>query len=481
MKVEFQNQLKAKEYPLVVIPFYQDKEKAKEAFNEKSLKPFYESVLNVGDFTGKKGQMVWVYPDGGAKRLLLLGLGKKTKELTSLRLAFAQGVKQIRKHKINDVSFSIRGFNESERDAIFDGILSMNYRFDMYKKEDPLLEKITFFSEKGKKEFEKRQKIFAGIFLARDLVNENADSVNPLYLAKVAKELEKESDKIKTKILDKKQIEKEKMGLLLAVNRGSLGEPRLIVVEYSGGKKGEKPIVLVGKGVTYDTGGLSLKPTSSMLDMKCDMGGSAAVLGTIKAIAKLSIKRNVIGVIPSTENGIDGSSYKIGDVYTSMSKKTVEINNTDAEGRLILADALTYTNKYLNPACIIDLATLTGGVLVALGDEITGMFSDEKSLVKEFTKASETSGEPVWHLPMRKEYRSMLKSPIADLVNSAGRYASSMTAALFLKEFVGDTPWIHFDIAGTAFYQKPKGICPSQGTGAGVKLLVEFLEQHGQK
>jgi leucyl aminopeptidase len=481
MKVEFHTQLKSKEYPLVVIPFFEDKEKAKEASLEKALKPLYDSVLKVGDFSGKKGQSVWVYPKEGPKRLLLLGMGKKTKDLASIRLAFAKGVGHTRKNKINEAVFCINGFTSVEKEAIFDGILSMNYSFALYKKEDSLIEKVTFISKDGKKDFEKKQKLFSGICLARDLVNENADSVNPQYLAKVAKGLEKKSNKITTKILDKKQIEKEKMGLLLAVNRGSVEDPRLIIVKYSGGKKGQKPIVLVGKGVTYDTGGLSLKPTSSMLDMKCDMGGAAAVLGTMEALAKLGIKQNVIGVVPSTENGIDGASYKIGDVYTSMSKKTVEINNTDAEGRLILADAITYVKKHLDPACIIDLATLTGGVLIALGDEITGMFSDDKDLVKDFTKAAETTGEPIWHMPMRKEYRSMLKSPIADIVNSAGRNASSMTAALFLKEFVEKTPWVHFDIAGTAFHSKPKGTCPTQATGAGVKLLVEFLEKHVAK
>lgn len=485
MKVEFSETLKAKDHSLVVIPFYEEKDKAKEISSHKELKSLYASSLKIGDFKGKKSQTHFIYPENGIKRVLLLGLGNKSKDLDkhldSLRASFSSAIKEIRKRKISEAVFVLSSFKTEEVEAIFDGILSMNYSFNFYKKEDPLLDKMSFIGADYKSCFEKKQKIFSGIYLARDLVNDNADKVTPLYLAKTAKDLEKKSSKVKVKILDKKQIEKEKMGLLLAVNRASSIEPRLILIDYEGGKKGEKPIVIVGKGVTYDTGGLSLKPTASMLDMKADMGGAGAVLGTMEAIIGLGIKKNVIGVIPATENGIDGMSYKPGDVYTSLSGKTVEVNNTDAEGRLILADAIEYVNKYLKPSCIVDLATLTGGILVALGDEITGLFTDDKSLLEQFQKASENTGELVWHMPMHKAYRSMLDSVTADIVNSAGRNASSVTAALFLKEFIGKTPWVHLDIAGPAFYEKPKGICPSQATGVGVRLLIEFIENYGNK
>jgi leucyl aminopeptidase len=482
MQVEFVEKLRSdKDYPLVVIPFYKGEKQAVEVFTLIDFTQHYEPAVKLRDFTGAKGEVHFIYPINGIKRLALLGIGeKKTISNEDLRQAFASLVKQVRKKKIKEAVFLLSTFTQEQVDAIFDGILSMNYDFHLYKKESFLLEKITFLDKKHKSLFTHKQKLFSGVYLARDLVNENADQVTPSFLAKTAKGLAATFPAITTTVLEKKQIEKEQMGLLLAVNRASSIDPRLVLIDYKGGKRGTKPVVLVGKGVTYDTGGLSLKPTHGMVDMKADMGGAATVLGTMQALAELGIKKNVIGVIPATENSIDANSYKPGDVYRSLSGKTVEVNNTDAEGRLILADAMEYANKYLDPACIIDLATLTGGILVALGDEISGIFTEQKSLLKAFEKASVKTGEPIWPMPLYGSYKKMLKSEIADLVNSAGRNAAAITAALFLREFVDKTPWVHFDIAGPAFYEKPKGICSSQATGVGVRLLIEFLQSYRQ-
>ena len=232
----------------------------------------------------------------------------------------------------------------------------------------------------------------------------------------------------KTTILEKKALEKEKMGLLLAVSRGSDVDPALIQLSYQGDSKSKKHIVLIGKGITYDTGGLSLKPTDGMLTMKCDMAGAATMLATVYTAAELGLPINVTALVPATENSIDGKSYKLGDVYRSMSGKTIEINNTDAEGRLVLADAITYALQHLNPTLLIDAATLTGGIIIALGEEIAGLFSNSDDLAAQLMRSSKASGEMLWQLPLYADYKEMLKSDIANMVNSAGRPASSMTA-----------------------------------------------------
>lgn len=469
-----------KSHDMIVLPFWKGKKHAEELVSVKELKSCYQPSIDLLDFKGEKEEILWVYPqDKKIKRVLLLGLGEESKcTLDFLRRSYAAAIKQAQKKEIKEVVvFLPSSFKEKEVDAIFDGILLMNYAFDEFKsKKTSLVEKLLLVGAKKKElqSFEQKKIVFAGVYLARDLVNDNANKITPEYLADEAKKLEKISPKIKTTILNKKQIEKEKMELLLAVNRGSELEPRFIIIEYKG--DGEKaPIVIVGKGVTYDTGGLSIKPTSGMLEMKADMAGAACVLATIQVIADLKMKINVTAVIPSTENSIDAKSYKLGDVFKSYLGKTVEINNTDAEGRLILADAMAYANKHLKPKCMIDFATLTGGIVVALGTQISGIFSTDHKLTKLFKEASEKTGELIWEMPLHDEYKELLKSKIADMVNSAGKDASSMTAALFLKEFVGDTPWVHFDIAGTAFLTTPKGYYPAQGTGVGIRLLTEFL------
>ncbi|MGE5196112.1 MAG: leucyl aminopeptidase family protein, partial [Anaerolineae bacterium] len=279
----------------------------------------------------------------------------------------------------------------------------------------------------------------------------------------------------------KKELEQEKMGLILAVNRGSNREPVLIILEYLGDEKSKERTAVIGKGITYDTGGLNIKPTGSMETMKSDMAGAAAVLGLIKAAIATGLKANIIGVIASTENAVGPLSYKPGDVYTSFSGKTVEISNTDAEGRLVLADAISYTQERLKPTRLIDLATLTGGILIALGEEAAGLFSNDDHLASELLAAGENTYERLWRFPLFNEYKEAVKSSIADLKNSGGRKASSITAAMFLQCFVKNIPWAHLDIAGTAYLTDARLYHPTPATGYGVRLLIDFFESLSEK
>jgi len=279
---------------------------------------------------------------------------------------------------------------------------------------------------------------------------------------------------IKVKIINEPAMKKLGMNALLGVARGSNEPPKLIVMEYNGGKKGEKPVVLVGKGITFDSGGISIKPSDSMDEMKTDMSGGAAVIGTLMASADLKIPLNIVGIIPATENLPGGKAYKPGDILKSMSGKTIEIMNTDAEGRVVLADAFEYANKY-KPAAMIDMATLTGACIIALGDLIIGMMGTDERLKSMIRDASDATGEKVWELPLWKEYDELIKSDVADVKNTGGRAGGTITAALFLSKFVGEYPWVHLDIAGPAWLKKDRPYINKGASGVGVRLMVELL------
>ena len=313
---------------------------------------------------------------------------------------------------------------------------------------------------------------------ARDLVNELAHVMTPQGLAKEALKL-KDHPSMKVTILDEKAIKKNKMGLLQAVGQGAPYPPRLIILEYTGQKSSKTKRAIVGKGVTFDSGGLNLKPSGSIETMRQDMGGAAAVMGTMKAVSELGLKTNLIGVIPAAYNAIDGTSYIPGDIYQSYSGKTVQILNTDAEGRLILADALSYVIKKYKPKEVLNLATLTGAIVVIFGSVVAGLFSNNDQLAEDLYQAGEHAHERLWRLPLYKEYSDALKGDLADLNNlsNMGRGGGSITAAAFLQEFVEKTPWAHLDIAGTAFNDKAaSGYTPKFGTGFGVRLLVNWLK-----
>lgn len=459
----------------LVLPFWQKGEEGVEqAFPGKSFP--VRSVLDSKDFKAGEGEVYFVYLDKGPKRLLLLGLGKPegmTEE--RYRRAYASATKAANAKKIKTLTLALPE-NAGLR-GVAEGVAFANYFFDTYKAEKrSRIEKIAFLKEskKAHEEFTRVFKIFEGVYAARDLINQNADDITPAYLAQFAEKLA--SKEVKVQIHDKAWMKKKGFGLLLAVAKGSAVDPALIVVEYKGNPKAKETTLVVGKGVTYDTGGLNLKPETSMGDMKSDMSGAAAALGLIVALKALKLKTNVTVVVPATENAIAAASYKQGDVQRSFLGKTIEIDNTDAEGRLILADALAWGNKEFKPSRIIDLATLTGGVVVTFAEEVTGLMSNNEALAKKLQEASERTFERVWPLPLYDEFKDLLKSDIADMKNCGPKGASSIKGGIFLKEFVGDTPWAHLDIAGTAFLDAEKRYLPKGATGVGIRLLVDFLE-----
>jgi len=351
------------------------------------------------------------------------------------------------------------------------------YKWDKYKskKDDEYngLEKLIFLSEseESKEIVENNLLIAESVFYARDLQNDNADVVTPKYLAQSSKNIGTIKDNLRVTILDNSDIMVHGLYLLNAVGKDSPTPPRLIIMEYNGDPSSPTKTGIVGKGVTYDSGGLSLKPSNSMIDMRMDMSGASAVLGFMKYVVETQPKKNFVAVIPAAHNSIGSNSYMVGDVITAYNGTTVEVRNTDAEGRLILADALAYLVKNYQPTEIIDLATLTGAVVSALGDTMSALVSNSPKLVKKIYEAGEVCRERVWELPLRDEHREAMKSDIADLrnISKIGRNAGSITAGAFLEYFVDDTDWCHIDIAGTAMNDKVGG------TGYGVQLLIQTL------
>ena len=469
MKIAFSEELEPA--PLWVIPFWEGPKAASD------FPLSTQAVLR--DFKGKNGEVAVHYEK--EQRIFLLGLGSQDKaSIEALRKAYASAAQAARLKKITAMQILFPKCKQKEPffQGIAEGILLTNYSFT-YKseeslKEDPivLLNQLVFVGIEKTFLLQKIQTLVQGVHFIRDLVSGNADGKMEQFLAAI-KTLPRQ---IKVSLFDKKRLTQEGMGLILAVNRSSSVDPLLVQASYRGHPKSKEHIVLVGKGVLYDTGGLSLKTSEGMLIMKCDMAGAATVLGAIKTAEQLGLKVNVTALMPLTENCIGSKSFKLGDVYRSYSGKTVEITNTDGEGRLVLADAISYAIDCLKPSAIIDLATLTGACIVALGEEISALFSNDEPIAKELMAASERTGELICRLPIHAEYKEAFKSDIADLVNSAGRDAGAIKAALFLQEFIGTMPWAHLDIAGPAYLSKPKLYNPTRATGYGLRLLIDFLE-----
>ena len=328
--------------------------------------------------------------------------------------------------------------------------------------------------------FEEKKAIAMGVYFARDLVSEAPNVLYPeSYAEQIVEKLEPLG--VDVKVLGEHEMLDLGMGAIIGVGQGSANESKLVVMEYNGGSTDQKPVCFVGKGVTFDTGGISIKPASNMGDMKYDMGGSAAVVGVIKTLALRSAKVNVVGVVGLVENMPGGKAQRPGDVVTSMSGQTIEVLDTDAEGRLVLCDCITYLQKNFEPDCIIDLATLTGAISVALGYTYAGCFSNDDALAKQLIKSSTHVNEPLWRMPLHKDFDTMLKSPIADIANIAvERVAGSSTAAHFIKRFINDgIKWSHLDIAGMAWDKKGKNpICPVGAVGFGVRLLNQFVKDN---
>ncbi len=488
------NQQQRASADIIVVPVWHDKKKPVIACSAKEFASIVKYPIDSGDFHGKEGECLLLYrPQGKEKRILLVGLGDKKSCLPdTLRRAYAAAVKAMRAKKMKSANVL---FPETDLigweilcQAVMEGMLLASYSFDQLKGESgkeenhSYLERVCFcgLNKSDTHLLKKTETVIEVVNFVRDLVNGNADDVHVDLFKKIAKDFEKQFSQVKTTILDKKALEKEKMGLLLAVGRSSVREPALIILEYTGNPHSKEKTAIVGKGITFDTGGLNLKVSGSSIEtMKCDMAGAAVALGIIKAAAQLKLKVNLISVIAATENAIGPDSYKPGDVYRGHSGKTVEISNTDAEGRLVLADAISYLQENYQPSHMIDFATLTGGIVIALGEEATGLFSNNDALAKRLEKAGERTHERLWRMPLYPEYKEYLKSSIADIKNSGPRKASSGTGAIFIQAFVKKSiPWAHLDIAGTAFLSELKAYHPTAATGVGIRLLVDFLE-HG--
>ena len=427
-----------------------------------------------------------ISPNG--ENIILLGLGNERKlTYDSFRNAFYKAGKMLMKCKVESVCVTIPKFEglcyKKTISSITEGLLQSEYSYDKYlseKKEKPCVKEVYFDVLEDKKEkaleaIKETEILVEGIFLTRDLVNERAMHMYPETLANAAKDnLEKFG--IKVDIYDKAGIEKLGMKAFLAVSEGSFKEPRFFVMTYTGNPDSDEKIALVGKGLTYDSGGYSLKPSTSMDTMFTDMAGSATVIGALSVIAKAKLKKNVIGIVAACENLISGCAYKNGDILESMSGKTIEVLNTDAEGRLTLADALWYAATEVKADKIVDLATLTGACIVALGNFTTGAITNDDKLMSDVKEAAELAGENIWQLPSYPEYRELIKGDFGDIKNSAGRGAGVITAGLFLEEFVNEVPWVHLDIAGTAYDTKGRGYLPKGATGIHVKTLYHLVK-----
>jgi leucyl aminopeptidase len=453
---------------------------------DKAAKHAISDLIAHGDMSGKSATTLLLHKLPGviAERVLVVGLGKVS-DLTNktsvdiLRATF----KALNETPAKDATlfFIDEGVGKDAawviRQAVFAAAESV-YRADSLKSKPakpPTLKSITFATlDKPnaalKETLNQADATAHGMALAKDLGNLPGNVCTPTYLASKAQALAKAHKTIKTTVLEEKDMKKLGMGSLLSVTQGSNQPAKLITLEYHGTDKAHKPIVLVGKGITFDTGGISLKPGAEMDEMKYDMCGAASVLGTLKAIAEMGLKINVVGVIPTCENMPSGQATKPGDIVTSMSGQTIEILNTDAEGRLILCDALTYSKKF-SPDTVIDIATLTGACVIALGHVASGMFSNEDKLAKELLAAGEQSHDRIWQLPLWEDYQPLLDSNFADMQNIGGRAGGTITAACFLARFTKEYRWAHLDIAGTAWKSgKEKG-----ATGRPVPLLTQYL------
>lgn len=478
---------------ILILPFWKQSKKIKVASSiDIDTLSAIDFIIESKDFEAKLGETCLIYStEVVEKRVVLLGLGEEY-ELTQekIRVAYGKVAKLCLEKKLTSANCVLPTISELKTihidlflPALAEGFLSINYSFPKYgkKKKESLLTYINLYGivEKiAQPILSKTEAIFEGVFLARDLVNHNADLITPQYLVQVAQGLAKRFSSLKVTVFDKKTIISKKMGLIEAVSRGSEVDPRFIIVEHKGNPRSKDQTVLIGKGVTYDTGGLDLKPGKAMLSMKEDMSGAATVLGTMSVVASLGLKVNIVGVIPATENAIDGRSYKNGDVYVSFSGDSVEIGSTDAEGRLILADAISYSIKELKPSRIIDFATLTGAVVVALGNRCAGLFSNNDALAEALCDSGNLTGEDVWRLPLCEAYKEDCSSDIADIKNIGKGSAGSIIGALFLEHFVKNTAWAHLDIAGTAYQNEAKGYWPKYASGFGVRLMHAYIERY---
>ena len=494
MNITFSNKALPKT-GIIIFPVFDGKEKGK-AFTaaDKATRGALSKAAKSAGFSGKKGQMKELFAVHGSltDAVLLVGMGKqKNLDVKRAEIFGGKVVAKYFKSGTKAITFALDGFSnetlsvEEASARVAAGAKLRGYAFDSYKtkaekKELQSLTKVGINLDEAtgaRAAFADHDKIIDGVFLTRDLVSEPPNVLHPESFAERCRELETLG--IKVEILGEKQMAKLGMGALLGVGQGSVKESRLVVMKWMGGEKDEKPVCFIGKGVTFDTGGISLKPGPGMEEMKFDMGGAGAVTGAMCALAGRKAKANVIGLIGLVENMPDGNAIRPGDVLTSMSGQTIEVLNTDAEGRLVLSDVLTYAQEKFSPACMVDLATLTGAIIIALAHEHAGVFTMTDHMADKLVAAGKEVGEGVWHMPLTKTHLDMIKSDIADMKNIGGRAGGSSTAAAFLKRYVDDKmDWAHLDIAGTAWAYKDTLLCPKGGSGYGVRLLDQFVREN---
>jgi leucyl aminopeptidase len=450
-------------------------------------------IIDVSEFKGKLAASLSTIAPAGTEleRVVLAGAGDpaKLKGDDWLKIGGA-ALSKIGTAKNVAVVLALPGAGISAENAaeFALGMLLRSYTFDKYKtkkddgdgeKQEKFAAKITIHvadPQAAKKAFANAEAVAAGVLLARDLVNEPANILGPVEFAERVEELKKLD--VKVEILTEKDMKKLGMGSLLGVAQGSVRPARLAIMEWHGGKGKDKPIAFVGKGVTFDSGGISIKPAAGMDEMKGDMGGAAAVTGLMHALASRKAKVNVVGIIGIVENMINGDAQRPGDIVTSMSGQTIEVLNTDAEGRLVLADALYYCNDRFNPKFMINLATLTGAIMVALGVYRAGLFSNDDALAGQLFDAGQATGEKLWRMPLGDEYDKLIDTKNADMKNIGGRHGGAIIAAQFLQRFVGDTPWAHLDVAGTAMGSPATEYSQSWASGFGVRLLDRLVRDH---
>ncbi|MFC1981195.1 leucyl aminopeptidase [Chloroflexota bacterium] len=458
---------------------------------DKALSRAISQLISQGEIKGKLNEITLVHSLGKlpAARVVVTGLGKQQDlSLDKVRGAAAETCRWLRKKGVNSIATVAQGAGinnispESAAQAVIEGVLLGLYSFRTYiTRNDNEYTEIKKFSLAGSEQTRpllergcaKGKVLAEATNLARDMVNEPANYMTPTHMAETAIRLA-ESYGLEISILEREQLAEMGMGALLGVAQGSRQPPKFIVLRYKGNDSDETDVALVGKGITFDSGGISIKPSEKMEKMKGDMAGGASVIASMGAIARLQPKINVTAITPATENMPGGDALKPGDILKAMNGKTIEIITTDAEGRLILADALGYAKK-LGAKSIIDVATLTGACMVALGDICTGAFGNNQELMDKVIAASAETGELTWQMPMYDEYKEQIKSNVADIKNVGGRYAGAITAAKFLAEFADDTPWVHLDIAGTSLSDKEHGYLVKGATGVPVRTLVNLI------
>lgn len=479
--------------PLLAVPVLEgaDQDAAFTALDQ-ALGGQLDALRTRGDVRGTVDEAVLFFPAAGAvpaERVLLVGMGKPA-DLTAERLRRAAGsaAKQAAKSRAPSLAFALPASIVADRvaaRAVAEGLVLGAYEFREMKSADDTkpapvtLDEAAILLPEGADAGEAAEGARVGEIvaraenLARTLGNLPGNVATPAYLAQTAERIAGEQG-LRVTILGPEEMRAEGMGALLAVAQGSEQEPRLIVLEHRGGAEGDRPLVIVGKGLTFDAGGISIKPAQGMEDMKFDMCGGAATLAAMQAIAELDVPVNVVGIVPSSENLLGGAAMKPGDILRAHGGKTIEVVNTDAEGRLILADAISYAKRF-DPAAMLDAATLTGACVVALGHAATGVMGNDQALVNEVLAAGEATGERCWQLPMFDDYREQIKSDYADIKNSGGRAGGAITAGWFLREFVGDWPWVHLDVAGTAYGDGKVPYLTKGGTGVPTRIFVEWV------